>query len=55
MSLSIKVPIGEAESRLDSCAGHTYTFDGDGNRVPEPNGNLAASGTLYWDMTPLEG
>ncbi|HZI57374.1 MAG TPA: RHS repeat-associated core domain-containing protein [Verrucomicrobiae bacterium] len=30
----------------------TYTYDADGNRVRRSNGNLAASGTLYWYMTP---
>jgi hypothetical protein len=27
-------------------------YDADGNRVRKSNGDLAASGTLYWYMTP---
>jgi RHS repeat-associated protein len=42
----------DEENRLTGAAGYTYTYDGDGNRVRKSNGNLAASGTLYWYMTP---
>src|SRR6478752_56182 len=42
----------DQENRLTGAAGYTYTYDGDGNRVRKSNGNLAANGTLYWEMTP---
>jgi RHS repeat-associated protein len=42
----------DQENRLTGAAGYTYTYDGDGARVRKSNGNLAANGTLYWDMTP---
>jgi RHS repeat-associated protein len=42
----------DQENRLTGAGGYTYTYDGDGNRVRKSNGNTAASGTLYWDMTP---
>jgi RHS repeat-associated protein len=42
----------DEENRLTGAAGYTYTYDADGNRVRRSNGNLAASGTLYWYMTP---
>jgi RHS repeat-associated protein len=42
----------DQENRLTGAAGYTYTYDGDGNRVRKSNGSLAASGTLYWAMTP---
>jgi RHS repeat-associated protein len=42
----------DQENRLTGASGYTYTYDGDGNRVRKSNGNLATSGTLYWDMTP---
>jgi hypothetical protein len=42
----------DQENRLTGAAGYTYTYDGDGSRVRKSNGNLAANGTLYWDMTP---
>jgi RHS repeat-associated protein len=42
----------DQENRLTGASGYTYTYDGDGNRVRKSNGNLAASGTLYWAMTP---
>jgi RHS repeat-associated protein len=42
----------DQENRLTGASGYTYTYDGDGNRVRKSNGNLAASGTLYWSMTP---
>jgi RHS repeat-associated protein len=42
----------DEENRLTGAAGYTYTYDGDGNRVRKSNGNQAASGTLYWYMTP---
>jgi RHS repeat-associated protein len=42
----------DQENRLTGANGYTYTYDGDGNRVRKSNGNTAASGTLYWDMTP---
>jgi RHS repeat-associated protein len=42
----------DQENRLTGAGGYTYTYDGDGNRVRKSNGNLAASGTLYWAMTP---
>jgi RHS repeat-associated protein len=42
----------DQENRLTGAAGYTYTYDGDGNRVRKSNGNLAANGTLYWEMSP---
>jgi RHS repeat-associated protein len=42
----------DQENRLTGAAGYTYTYEGDGNRVRKSNGNLAANGTLYWEMTP---
>jgi RHS repeat-associated protein len=42
----------DQENRISGAGGYTYTYDGDGNRVRKSNGNLAASGTLYWAMTP---
>jgi hypothetical protein len=42
----------DQENRLTGASGYTYTYDGDGSRVRKSNGNLAGSGTLYWDMTP---
>jgi len=42
----------DQENRLTGAAGYIYTYDADGNRVRKSNGNLAASGTLYWYMTP---
>jgi RHS repeat-associated protein len=42
----------DQENRLTGAGGYTYTYDGDGNRVRKSNGNTAASGTLYWAMTP---
>jgi RHS repeat-associated protein len=42
----------DQENRLTGAAGYTYTYAGDGSRVRKSNGNLAANGTLYWDMTP---
>jgi RHS repeat-associated protein len=42
----------DQENRLTGASGYTYTYDGDGKRVRKSNGNLAANGTLYWDMTP---
>jgi RHS repeat-associated protein len=42
----------DQENRLTGAGGYTYTYDADGNRVRKSNGNLAASGTLYWYMTP---
>jgi RHS repeat-associated protein len=42
----------DQENRLTGAAGYTYTYDADGNRVRKSNGTLAASGTLYWQMTP---
>jgi RHS repeat-associated protein len=42
----------DQENRLTGAAGYAYTYDGDGNRVRKSNGNLAANGTLYWEMTP---
>jgi RHS repeat-associated protein len=42
----------DPENRITGAAGYTYTYDGDGNRVRKSNGNLAANGTLYWEMTP---
>jgi RHS repeat-associated protein len=42
----------DQENRITGAAGYAYTYDGDGNRVRKSNGNLAASGTLYWSMTP---
>jgi uncharacterized protein RhaS with RHS repeats len=42
----------DQENRLTGASGYTYTYDGDGSRVRKSNGNLATSGTLYWDMTP---
>jgi RHS repeat-associated protein len=42
----------DQENRLTGAAGYTYTYDADGNRVRKSNGDLAASGTLYWYMTP---
>jgi RHS repeat-associated protein len=42
----------DQENRLTGAAGYAYTYDGDGNRVRKSNGNTAASGTLYWYMTP---
>jgi uncharacterized protein RhaS with RHS repeats len=42
----------DQENRLTGAAGYTYTYDADGNRVRKSNGNVAASGTLYWYMTP---
>jgi RHS repeat-associated protein len=42
----------DQENRLTGAGDYTYTYDGDGNRVRKSNGNLAASGTLYWYMTP---
>jgi RHS repeat-associated protein len=42
----------DEENRLTGAAGYTYTYDGDGNRVRKSNGNMAADGTLYWNMTP---
>jgi RHS repeat-associated protein len=37
----------DAENRLLTAGGVTYTYDGDGNRVKKPNG------TLYWGSGPL--
>jgi YD repeat-containing protein len=37
----------DAESRITSAGGVTYTYDGDGNRVKKSNG------TLYWGAGPL--
>jgi YD repeat-containing protein len=42
----------DQENRLTGAGGYAYTYDSDGNRVRKSNGNLAASGTLYWSMTP---
>jgi RHS repeat-associated protein len=42
----------DEENRLTGAAGYTYTYDADGNRVRKSNGTIAASGTLYWYMTP---
>jgi RHS repeat-associated protein len=42
----------DQENRLTGASGYAYTYDSDGNRVRKSNGNLAASGTLYWYMTP---
>src|SRR5262249_10851657 len=42
----------DQENRLTGAAGYAYTYDGDGNRVRKSNGTTAASGTLYWYMTP---
>jgi len=42
----------DQENRLTGAAGFTYTYDSDANRVRKSNGNLAANGTLYWQMTP---
>src|SRR2546430_16819738 len=42
----------DQENRLTGAAGYTYAYDADGNRVRKSNGNLAANGTLYWEMTP---
>jgi RHS repeat-associated protein len=42
----------DQENRITGAAGYAYTYDGDGNRVRKSNGTLAASGTLYWYMTP---
>jgi hypothetical protein len=39
-------------SRLTGAGGYAYTYDRDGNHVRKSNGNLAASGTLYWYITP---
>ena len=35
----------DAENRLVSSAGYTYSYDGDGNRVMKSNGS---TGTIYW-------
>jgi RHS repeat-associated protein len=42
----------DQENRLTGANGYTYSYDADGNRVRKSNGNLAANGTLYWEMTP---
>jgi RHS repeat-associated protein len=42
----------DQENRLTGAGGYTYAYDRDGNRVRKSSGNLATSGTLYWDMTP---
>jgi RHS repeat-associated protein len=46
----------DPENRISTATSNgittTYTYDSNGNRVRKSNGNLAASGTLYWQMTP---
>jgi RHS repeat-associated protein len=39
----------DQENRISGVAGHTYTYDADGNRVRKSNGS---AGTLYWYMAP---
>jgi RHS repeat-associated protein len=42
----------DAENRISSTAGFTYTYDADGNRVEKVTGTTPPTGTLYWYMTP---
>jgi RHS repeat-associated protein len=43
----------DAENRISSTVGFTYTYDADGNRVQKTNANATPStGTLYWYMSP---
>jgi RHS repeat-associated protein len=44
-------PVYDAENRIQSTAGTTYTYDSDGNRVKKVN-TTTGIGTLYWYGLP---